>query len=191
MSNFSKNYYQKINSYKKMHTEGIGSLNGAEIFKGYSLIKSIVDIKDVINHTKSKSIIDFGCGKAMYYKNKLKVEDVNYISLQNYWDIEKIILYDPAVSEFSDYPKVIADGIISTDVIEHIPPEDVINFIDEMFSLCKNFIYVVIATIPASKVFENGENIHICLKTEQEWLEIFSSFKKKYKSIEQFIRFNS
>ena len=186
----SKNYYQIIEKYKVFHTKGTKLIKGSETFKLYSLSKSIVELRKIIKETNSSSIIDFGCGKAMYYFNSLNIEDIEFKSLKEYWGVKEIILYDPAVKIFSKYPWKQCDGIISTDVLEHIPEDDILEIIDDIFSLAKKFVYFVIAIYPASKFFENGENIHLCLKSKEEWSNIFENFNEKYPNIEQIIRFN-
>ena len=71
-----------------------------------------------------------------------------------------------------------ADGIICTDVIEHITPEDILKFIDELYLLSNKFLFLLIATKPASKYFDDGRNIHLTLKNHKEWDLIFEDFKK-------------
>ena len=92
--------------------------------------------------------------------------------------INNIYLYDPGVEKYSKFPQIKYDGLICTDVVEHIPEDDVINFIDGLFKLSNKFIFVVIATIPATKFFDDGSNIHLSLKNESVWKDIFESFKK-------------
>ena len=42
--------------------------------------------------------------------------------------MKKIHLYDPGVEEYSIYPKNKHDGVICTDVLEHIPEDDILRF---------------------------------------------------------------
>ena len=135
--------------------------------------------------------MDFGCGKGFLYNNKFKIKKKEYNNLSEFWNIDDVYLYDPAVDEYSIYPKKKFDGVICTDVIEHIPEEDVINFIDNLFKLSKKFIFIVIATVPASKYFDNGINIHLCVKKQSVWEDIFIDFKNKYPEIDQYIFFNN
>ena len=58
-------------------------------------------IKQVIDLTKSKSIIDFGCGKAKYYFEEIIIKNNSYSNINNYWNIDDIYLYDPGVNKFS------------------------------------------------------------------------------------------
>jgi len=49
---------------------------------------------------------------------------------------------------------------------------------------------LVVATQPASKLFEDGRNIHLTLKNPEEWNIIFEEFKNKHSKIQTVIRFN-
>ena len=190
MNGFSKYYYEVIKKYKVFHENGIKNQPGFSTFLGYSLTKWILKIQDLIKTNNCNSLLDFGCGKAFLYKNKFKIGDKEFTNLSDFWNLKNIYLYDPGLEEYSDYPKGKYDGIICTDVVEHIPEDDVLNFIDELFKLSNKFIFVVIATMPASKYFDDGKNIHLSLKDQEEWKKIFLEFKKKYPNINQYIYFN-
>ncbi len=190
MDNYSDYYYEIIEKYKLFHENGTKNQPGSSTFLGYSLTRWIVKIKEIIKTTNTRSLIDFGCGKGFLYNNKFKIGEDEFENLSDFWEINDIFLYDPGVERFSIYPKKKYDGIVCTDVIEHIPESDVINFIDKLFKLSDKFIFFVIATVPASKYFDDGKNIHLCLKTENEWKKIFLDFKKKYPNINQYVCFN-
>ena len=190
MNGFSKYYYDVIKKYKVFHENGIKNQPGFSTFLGYSLTKWILKIQEIIKTNDCNSLLDFGCGKAFLYKNKFKIGDKEFTNLSELWNLKNIYLYDPGLEEYSDYPKGKYDGIICTDVVEHIPENDVLNFIDELFKLSNKFIFVVIATMPASKYFDDGKNIHLSLKDQEEWKKIFLEFKKKYPNINQYIYFN-
>ena len=190
MNGFSKYYYEVIKKYKAFHENGIKNQPGFSTFLGYSLTKWILKIQEIIKTNNCNSLLDFGCGKAFLYKNKFKIGDKEFTNLSDFWNLQNIYLYDPGLEEYSDYPKGKYDGIICTDVVEHIPENDILNFIDELFKLSNKFIFVVIATMPASKYFDDGKNIHLSLKDQEEWKKIFLEFKKKYPNINQYIYFN-
>ena len=194
MNKYSEYYYEVIEKYKLFHENGIKKGNkskpGESTFLGYSLSRWILKIKEIIKINKCYSLLDFGCGKGFLYKNKFKINDQEYNNLLDCWELEDVYLYDPGVKEFSVYPVRKFDGLICTDVIEHIPESDVLHFIDNLFKLSNKFIFVVIATIPATKFFDDGNNIHLCLKTEEEWKKIFLEFKAKYPEINQYVNFN-
>ena len=188
---FSERYYSIIDEYVDFHENGTGKTTGEETFIGSSLMRWVFHINNIIKATKSTSIIDFGCGKAMGYHNKITADDVLYENVQDFWKINDICLYDPGVKKYNEYPKKKADGIICTDVIEHIPPEDINKFVEELFKLANKFIFVVAATIPAEKTFKNGENVHLTIKSENEWLEIFRRFARENPNVRTFLEFNN
>ena len=190
-NNYSNNYYEIIEKYKKFHINGTEKLSGSATFLGYSLVKWVHKIRKIIHSTNSKTLIDYGCGKALLYNNKINFQNQTFNNVQEYWGVKDVFLYDPAVEKYSIQPVEKVDGIICTDVIEHIPEEDIIVFIDNLFKLANKFVFLVIATRLAGKYFDDGKNIHLCIKTEKEWGVIFSKFKKSYPNIAQYIFFNN
>ena len=194
MNKYSEYYYEVIEKYKLFHENGFKKNDiitpGESTFLGYSLTKWILNIKEIIKINKCDSLLDFGCGKGFLYKNKFKINDQEYRNLLDCWKLDDVYLYDPGVKEFSVYPVRKFDGLICTDVIEHIPESDILQFIDNLFKLSNKFIFVVIATIPATKFFDDGTNIHLCLKTKKEWEKIFLEFRAKYPDINQYVHFN-
>ncbi len=194
MNKYSEYYYEVIEKYKLFHEKGFEKDNmktpGESTFLGYSLSRWILKIKEIIKINKCDSLIDFGCGKGFLYKNKFTINDQEYHNLLDCWKIDDVYLYDPGVKEFSVYPVRKFDGLICTDVIEHIPENDVLEFIDNLFRLSNKFIFLVIATIPATKFFDDGNNIHLCLKNKEEWGKIFLEFEAKYPQINQYVYFN-
>lgn len=187
---FSENYFETINLYKEMHKNGTKKLPPQNTFAGFSLVRWIPEIKLIIQKTNTKSIIDFGCGKAMAYKRKINFDKTTYPNIKEFWNLDNITLYDPGVEEYSSYPQERTDGLICTDVIEHITSEDVINFIHSLYKLSKKFVFLVIATKPASKFFKDGRNIHLTLKSNREWDVIFNNFKNEYPDVLTVVKYN-
>lgn len=190
MKKFSPYYYEIIKKYQLFHINGTEKLPPSKTFMGYSLTKWVGKIKEIINLNNCKSILDFGCGKAFLYTNSLNINNINYKNITEFWNVKDVYLYDPGVVKFSTYPNKKYDGVICTDVIEHIPENDIMNFIQDIFDLSEKFVFIVVALMPASKQFDDGKNIHLCLKSKNEWDKIFNEFKKMYPSIKQYIYFN-
>ena len=93
-------------------------------------------IRKLIQVTKSKTLLDFGSGKGKQYE-KPKPVHINYN-----WGI-KPTLYDPAIEEYSILPKENFDGIISIDVLEHIPEEELPEVFNYIYTHADKFIYLV------------------------------------------------
>ena len=76
--------------------------------------------------------------------------------------------YDPGYAPFSDPYEGTYDGVISTDVLEHIPEEDILGPWDDLFAQAKTFIYAVAACYPAKKIMPDGTNAH-CTNQFVRW----------------------
>lgn len=195
MQKYTDDYYKLINEYKEFHKNGIKDIKPHKTFTGYSLAKWVDEIKLIIKRNNISSVIDFGCGKAYLYKQQINVrtkeKKIYYDNIGAYWKIDDIVLYDPGVEEYSNYPNQKKDMVICTDVLEHISPQDTENFIRDIFLLANKLVFFVIHTKPApsKKTLSNGENIHTNLKTFDEWKLIFSSFEKEFSKIKIIVKF--
>ena len=78
---FSENYQNLIKIYADMHNNGTIWDDAESTFDGKSLKYFFSPIKQIIDLTKSKSLIDFGCGKAKFYLNKIFVNEIEYLNI--------------------------------------------------------------------------------------------------------------
>ena len=79
------------------------------------------------------------------------------------------------------------DGVICIDVVEHVSPEDVINFLNDIFNLAKKFVFIVISCYTGKKQLPDGRNVHLSIKSPKEWKRIISKFKIKYPNISPYV----
>tara|TARA_R100001132_G_C3237622_1_gene69678 strand:+ start:121 stop:759 length:639 start_codon:yes stop_codon:yes gene_type:complete len=170
-----------IKQYKELHNENK--------FKGISLNNHIRSIGDLIKQHKVKSLLDYGSGKGYLYSKDFKIVNPTLKEpLQKLWKIDKLKCYDPCYTEHAEYPTDTYDMVISTDVIEHIPEEDLTWFLNDIFSLSKKFVYLNIACYPAIKHFKDGTNVHVSIFEPQEWIDfIMKLWKEKYKHLEIYL----
>ena len=80
---FSKEYKDTLEIYKKLHLNGTEFDNAENTFDGKSLKFFFQPVKQIIDLTKSKSIIDFGCGKAKYYFEEISINNNSYSNIYN------------------------------------------------------------------------------------------------------------
>ena len=71
---FSDEYEDLIKIYQNLHDYGTDKISSKTIFDGKSLKFFFKLIKQLIDSTKSSSLIDFGCGKAKYYFEEIIIE---------------------------------------------------------------------------------------------------------------------
>jgi len=188
---FSKEYYSLINEYKNAHKKGIQKndyfLSNNITFDGKSLEPWIQNIKKIIINTNSKNILDYGCGKAKFYKNQIQIDKRKYNGLADYWDVEEIKLFDPGVEEYEGYPDKKYDGVICTDVLEHISTTDLENVVKDIFNFSNKFVFFVISTILDQKILSDGRNVHQTVQNEEWWKQFFSKINCDFKIINSFV----
>jgi len=113
-------------------------------------------IQACIIDLKPDSLLEYGCGQSSLV-DELDYEDAVYNR------------YDPAIPKFSEINVQNVDFIINTDVLEHIPEDDLGDVLKHMNSLSAN-VFFNIATGPAKHILPNGQNAHCTIWTADKWL---------------------
>lgn len=174
--NPSPRYTSLVGMYREMHFEGEKFLGipPEKTFPGQSLPPHAGRIKALIDKFGAKTLLDYGCGKgAQYNPMEVKTSDGKvFDSITDFWGTE-ITLYDPAYTPFSSLPTGTFDAVISTDVLEHCPEDDVDWIVAEIFSYARKCVYANVACYPASKRLPNGENAHTTIKPLEYWQNAF------------------
>lgn len=130
---------------------------------GSSTVKQKDNIKKYINEIGAVTILDYGCGKGLQYEEPYK--------LQDYWGVPTPYLYDPYVAGLEEKPDVwnqYFDLVLCIDVMEHILKEDEDEVLAELFTYGKHVIFNIDIN-PAIKTFKDGSNLHVNLKSGEEW----------------------
>lgn len=100
---------------------------------GYDVVKYQKCIKDLVDRYDAKTILDYGCGKGLQYKEKLpygggqgiELPPEQWQTFDEYLGV-KIYCYDPCVAGFEKLPPndTKFDGVICTQVLNSIPDAD-------------------------------------------------------------------
>jgi hypothetical protein len=167
----SRRYAEMLEQYRLLHRNGEGSLGMAaeETFDGHSLKRHDDEIAKLIGATGARSLLDYGAGKGRFYAACPGEPADGRMRSYPKWPGVKITCYDPGYAPFAAPFEGRFDGAISTDVLEHIPEEDIGWVLDEIFAAAERFVYVVAACYPARKTLPNGENAHCTLQTPEWW----------------------
>lgn len=139
------------------------------VFPGDSLTQHASSIKQLIDSTGSKTLLDYGCGKGYQY-TKLNLHD-------EYFNGIMPSLYDPG-TKYSDFPEGEFDGVLCTDVLEHIEEKDLDGVLEQIYSKATKFVYLGVCTVPAQAILPDGRNAHVTIKPFAWWLEKVSPFAK-------------
>jgi hypothetical protein len=169
----SPRYRELLALYRQMHLEGERSLGlpAARTFSGGSLLRHAPRIKQLIDATGARTLLDYGSGKGQQYvARNLELPDGSRIeTLADYWGGALITCYDPAYEPLARLPVGRFDGVVCTDVLEHCPEEDIPWIVDDLFSFARRFVFANIASFPAIKSLPNGENAHCTVRPPEWW----------------------
>ena len=117
-------------------------------------------IRKLIARTESKTILDYGCGMGHAYTQQ---------GLHKRWGVALPTLYDPAYEPYSIKPAGTFDGVICSDVLEHVPEKLVDAVIAELFDYADKFVWASVCCRPAKKLFPNGKNLHVTIQPFAWW----------------------
>ena len=154
--------------YKLMHQIG-------KVYHGTCLQNHAESIKKLIDETESQSLLDYGSGKGIqYHTQNIHVNFFNGIMPT---------LYDIGIEEYSKLPEGNFDGVYSTDVMEHIPEEELDEVFKQIYSRANKFVYLAISTIPAPDLLPDGTQSHVTIKPIEWWVDKIKPFANVYTQI--------
>jgi len=134
------------------------------IFAGTSLKKHVPKINRIIREKDIESVLDYGCGKAMFH-HRLVVDPVKY---------------DPGYPPYSEKPTGNYELVICTDVMEHVDEQFVSKVLVEIFYYATKHVYLHISTKEAVKKLPDGRNAHVTVKPENWWRNKVNAANTKF-----------
>ena len=178
--NPSPEYRAMVDMYATLHEQGADKAPGAanedkhrppeQTFAGKMLAQHAPTVKQMIERTGAKTLLDYGAGKGQSYTQKdIQIGSVVAPTIQEYWGLDEIRCYDPGYEPFSQLPQEQFDAVISTDVLEHITEPDLPWILDEIFGYARKFVFANIACYPAKKSLPNGQNAHCTVRPPDWW----------------------
>ena len=161
-------------------------------FSGRGVLKHARRLVELSQRVGAASALDYGCGKGTQYTVHM---DQNFNKLNDEVLAERfgktleemlgyeVRKYDPAWPQFNVKPDENADSfdlVWCTDVLEHVPEEDIPAIIRDLDLMAKKALFVTVGTYPAKKTLPNGENAHITQKPAEWWREIFAKNTNRF-----------
>lgn len=136
-------------------------------FHGLSILAHREEIGILIKKYRARTLLDFGCGRGDAYQPPHL--------LHKTWKVDRPRLYDPAFAQHDQLPPKGErfDGVLCSDVLEHVPMVDVYAVIDELFGRANKFVWASVCCRPAKKKFPDGTNLHVTIETYRWWKRLF------------------
>jgi len=110
------------------------------------------------------SILDFGCGKG---------GTIEWLKTQR--PDAYVEGYDPYIQAYDnpEHFERLWDYTYSGDCLEHIPTQELPGILETLNKITRSKSIHLIDLDPARKVFPNGDNAHLSLLPESEWIRLF------------------
>lgn len=139
-------------------------------FSGKTISRYKQEIGNVIKMHDIKTILDYGCGKAVPYKvDKIHEE----------WGVVPT-LYDPFYEPLSTKPQGKFDAVLSVDVAEHVPEEEMDEYLQTLFSYATKVVVITFCNQPAKKTMPiSGLNAHQSIHPREWWEKRIDAIKDK------------
>lgn len=151
---------------------------GGKQFRGLSLLSNAKRIGDFIRELNAGTVLDYGSGAGDAYRDPHKVHHTWGLKWQN------VTCYDPSFKQYAKKPDRRFDVVICSDVLEHIPEQDVDRFIADLFDHAKLGVWASVCTRPAKKFFSDGTNLHCTIKPVEWWRSKFEAKGLRWELVE-------
>jgi hypothetical protein len=152
---------------------------GGAQFLGLSVLQHKEQIGKLFKRHDVHTLLDFGCGAGNAYKTANKVH--------HEWRLRRIdvTLYDPAFPQHDKLPTPGRkfDAVICSDVLEHVPEEETLAFIEGLFSRAKRLVWASVCCRPARKSFPDGRNLHVTIRPWQWWDDTFNEVARRHPDV--------
>lgn len=146
-------------------------------FRGLSILQHRKQIAQLVREHKAKTLLDYGCGGGDAWRSTHKMhKDMGL----RWFDVT---LYDPAFPEHDEPPMGMYDGVLCSDVLEHVPEADVDALIATLFKHARKFVWASVCCRPAKKLFPDGTNMHVTLHPLQWWIDTFEERRPRDREV--------
>jgi len=181
----SERYQELLQLYRRMHEVGRPETgHGAkQTYAGRSLTEHIEPIARLVRETGARTILDYGSGKAVLYRDSPAHEPGSRYKVMAGWDDVTITCYDPGHEPFAAPYEAAYDGVITTDVLEHIPEEDIPWVLDEIFGHTRKFVYGAAACHSAQKRLPDGSNAHCTVQPPEWWCGQMAAVARRHPAV--------
>jgi hypothetical protein len=154
---------------------------GGLVFRGLTVMRHEQEIGELVRRHGARKLLDYGCGAGEAYEKPH--------NLHERWGVDRPRRYDPAFPKFGVRPRgELFDGVICSDVLEHVQRESVPKFIATLFGHANRFVFASVCCRPAGKTFPDGTNLHVTIEPYDWWWEQFRQQSERRRGVEWVLR---
>lgn len=175
-------YYKDIFEGKPFLRNGEETtLDKKTIFDGGGIRLIYDELEYELDKRGSGTILDFGCGSAVHWHLKVPIPGQKHkTTATEYFGarLKGFYRYDPAHPEYCEKPSGKFDIVMCTEVLEHVPLDEIPELLTELASYMKPDGFAVFS-IPkglSSNAFPDGENLHCTLMNTGEWNNLIDQY---------------
>jgi len=172
--------YQDL--YQNFHIKNPKRLSGkfpqAQVDAIVGLVRKLNAERSLAGLRDKPRLLDYGSGKGyqyLYHRSHEKWGDI----LPYCWD--------PGVIQLGRRPLGTFDGVICTDVLEHIEKQDLRDTLMDIFNYITpdvpSFLFLQICCRPAGKSFPDGRNLHMTVQEPKWWDELIAPYRRGWKKL--------
>jgi hypothetical protein len=141
-----------LDQYRALHAQGK--------FLGLSVLKFADEIGALVKEHGIKTVLDYGSGQGYQYMPPH--------SLDKKWGVD-VTMYDPAVPGLDELPGGKFDMVICSDVLEHVPEEEITPMIEGIYKLATKYVFFTVCCRAAKKTLPDGRNTHVTIRPMGWW----------------------
>lgn len=181
----SRRYQELLNMYATLHDEGAAhnEFKAKKTFPGSSLAPHVKPIARLLAENGVQSLLDYGSGKGTLYLSAAGHPEGSRFKRLDQWGNVLVTCYDPGYAPYAGPIEDHYDCVITTDVLEHIPEEDIGWILDKLFAHARKCVYLVAACYPAKKHLPDGTNAHCTLQSPEWWEGQLRLVARRYPSL--------
>ncbi len=184
----SPRYERLLAQYRQLHEQGDARTGESpdQVFPGKSLAPQAHHVRRLIERHRARTILDYGSGKGTQYL-PLPFTDREgraYPDIRAYWGGVEIRCYDPAYGPHSGLPAGRFGGVIATDVLEHVPEDDMEWVVEELFRFAERFVFANVACYSANRILPSGANAHCTVQPLKWWRRLVESVARRHATID-------
>ena len=175
-------YYKDIFEGKPFIRDGKEvTINNHTVFDGGGVWWLYHDLEYEMDKRGSANVLDFGCGTSVHWHLDVRIPgQTEKTTATQYFGkrLRGFYRYDPAHPEYYIKPSGKFDIVMCTEVLEHIPIEELPELLTEIASYMEDD-GIALFSIPkklSSNLFPDGENTHCTLMSTKEWHDLIGQY---------------